>query len=390
MTTGPERVAVAAAPTARRAGRARVAACLAALLLVVAGRAAAHPAPFSFLDLELDAQGLHGSIIVHDLDAAHDLGVDPPDGLLDPAIAARHRGALEALVAARLRIEADGQPRTIEWTSLDVVLERYGLRLSFRAGARADRLNVHAVMFPYDPVHQTFVNIQEDGSLRHQAILTADAPTLQYFSGSPQGRLAVVRTFVASGVEHILIGPDHVLFLIGLLLLGGSFGRLALIVTAFTIGHSITLSLAALDIVSPPARYIEPLIALTIVVVGADNLLVLSERRKGAREAVPSTTRDARPLFAGAFGLIHGFGFAAVLKGFGLPREALAWSLVSFNVGVEIGQLVIVVLAAAFLALAIRARPSLGHPLTVIGSIGVILAGAYWFVERAFLTGGQG
>ena len=86
-----------------------------------------------------------------------------------------------------------------------------------------------------------------------------------------QGRLAVIRTFVLSGIKHILIGPDHILFLIGLLLLGGSLSRLALIVTAFTIGHSITLSLAALDILSPPARFIEPLIALTIVVVGADN-----------------------------------------------------------------------------------------------------------------------
>jgi hypothetical protein len=374
----------------RRNRRLRVLVCAGALLLGVTARAGAHPAPFSFLDLALDDQGLHGSIIVHDLDAAHDLGVDPPDGLLDPAIAAAHRAALEALVSARLRIGADGEPRAIEWTGMEVVLERFGLRLSFRAGARPAQVDLHAVMFPYDPVHQTFVNIQEDGALRHQAILTADAPTLQYFSGRPQGRLAVIRTFVASGIEHILIGPDHVLFLIGLLLLGGTLGRLALIVTAFTIGHSITLSLAALDIVSPPARYIEPLIALTIVVVGADNLLVLFERQNAARNAVRSLARDARPLFAGAFGLIHGFGFASVLKEFGLPREALAWSLVSFNVGVEIGQLAIVVVAAGLLALIVRARPSLAHPLTLFGSIGVILAGAYWFVERVFLTGGQG
>lgn len=388
--TSARQTAVAPRPRPRRAAHARVAAWLAVLLLAAAGHAAAHPAPFSFLDLELDDQGIHGSIIVHDLDAAHDLGVDPPDGLLDPAIAARYRGALEALLADRLRIEGDGQPRTLEWRGLEIVRERFGLQLSFRAGERAVRLNVHAVMFPYDPVHQTFVNIREDGALRHQAILTADAPALQYYSGRPQGRIAVVRTFVASGVEHILIGPDHVLFLVGLLLLGGSISRLALIVTAFTIGHSITLTLAALDIVSPPARYIEPLIALTIVIVGVDNLLVLAERRKAAKDGVPSATRDARPIFAGLFGLVHGFGFASVLKEFGLPREALSWSLVSFNAGVEIGQLAIVVLAAALLALAVRTRPALRHPLTVIGSIGVILAGAYWFVERVFLTGGQG
>jgi hypothetical protein len=102
-----------------------------------------------------------------------------------------------------------------------------------------------------------------------QAILDASRQTVEYYAGTTQGRLAVVRTFVLSGVEHIMIGPDHILFLIGLLLLGGSLARLALIVTAFTIGHSITLSLAALDILSPPSYVIEPLIALTIVVVGA-------------------------------------------------------------------------------------------------------------------------
>jgi hypothetical protein len=168
--------------------------------------------------------------------------------------------------------------------------------------------------------------------------------------------------------------------------------RLALIVTAFTIGHSITLSVAALDIFSPPGRIIEPLIALTIVVVGTDNLFVVADRKRQSEPAasgVPAPPpRDARPLFAGFFGLIHGFGFASVLKEFGLPREALAWSLVSFNVGVEIGQLIIVVVAATLLTLTIRARPALTMPLARWGSVGVILAGTYWFVDRLFGRGG--
>jgi hypothetical protein len=178
-----------------------------------------------------------------------------------------------------------------------------------------------------------------------------------------------------------------VLFLIGLLLPGGTIRRLALIVTAFTIGHSITLSLAALDIFSPPGRIIEPLIALTIVVVGTDNLFVVP-RATAPPGALGSPARDARPLFAGFFGLIHGFGFASVLKEFGLPREALVWSLVSFNIGVEIGQLIIVAIAATLLALAVRARPGLRVPLVRWGSVGVILAGTYWFVDRLFGSGG--
>jgi hydrogenase/urease accessory protein HupE len=356
------------------------------VLLAWAGVAAAHPAPFSYLDLMLDAQGARGSVVLHDFDVAHELGIDPPDQLLNPTIAARHRARVEALAAERLRLTMNGEARVLRWTAMEVDADRFALRLAFEAGERPARVNVHAVMFPYDPVHQTFVNVYEDGSLRQQSILTADAPSLVFYAGSTQGRVALVRTFIASGVEHILIGPDHVLFLVGLLLLGGAVPRLALIVTAFTIGHSITLSLAALDIVNPPSRFIEPLIALTIVVVGADNLFVLHDRRRWGQSALASPPRDARPLFAGFFGLVHGFGFASVLREFGLPEDALVWSLVSFNVGVEIGQLVIVMAAAGALAFAARNRPTATARVVKWGSIAVILAGAYWFVERLFFS----
>jgi hypothetical protein len=376
-----------AAGAVRASDLTRALATASLLLGMEAGSAEAHPAPFSFLDLVIDSGGVRGSLIVHDLDAAHDLGIEPADQLLDSTVAARYRARLEDLVGPRLRLTADGSPRLPEWTGLEVVPERFGLKLSFTLGGRPGRLDVSAVLFPYDPIHQTFVNIYEDGALRQQSILTAEAPALRFFAGTTQGRWSVIRTFVASGIEHILIGPDHVLFLIGLLLPGGTLRRLALIVTAFTIGHSLTLSLAALDVFSPPARVIEPLIALTIVVVGTDNLFVLPGARAAAG-AAGSSSRDARPLFAGFFGLVHGFGFASVLKEFGLPREALAWSLVSFNVGVEIGQLLIVVTAASLLALLVRARPALTLPLARWGSVGVILAGTYWFMTRLFGSGG--
>jgi hydrogenase/urease accessory protein HupE len=168
-----------------------------------------------------------------------------------------------------------------------------------------------------------------------------------YYRGTTAGALAVMGTFIPSGIHHIMIGPDHILFLVGLLLLGGTLRRLVTIVTAFTIGHSITLSLAALDIVNLPAWLIEPAIALSIVVVGADNLL--QGKEKG---------RDLRAWVAGAFGLVHGFGFANVLKEFGLPQEALGWSLFSFNVGVELGQLAIVLVVASALAFTRRRWPA--------------------------------
>jgi len=172
-----------------------------------------------------------------------------------------------------------------------------------------------------------------------------------------------------------LIGPDHLLFLVGLLLLGGSIQRLAMVVTSFTIAHSVTLSLAALNLVTPPARIIEPAIALSIVYVGADNLLA-----QGGR--------DVRAWIAFAFGFIHGFGFANVLREMELPRRALGWSLFSFNFGVEIGQLLVVV-TVAFVFAVLRSRSEWARRrLVFAGSIVVITAGAFWFIQRVFFPGG--
>jgi len=357
---------------------------VAALCLLAGREAMAHPAPFSYLDLHLDAAGVSGTLVVHDLDAAHDLGVANADSLLDPAVAARYHDALAALLTPRLGLTFDGRPVSVTWGAMDVVPDRQSLRLAFTvSGGRPARVNVRAFVFPYDPIHQTFVNIYEDAALKHQAILDASRQTADYYSGTVQGRMSVIRTFVMSGIEHILIGPDHILFLVGLLLLGGSLKRLALIVTSFTIGHSITLSLAALDILSPSSQFIEPLIALTIVVVGADNVLVLRNSRDHAREAT-----DIRAWLAAGFGLIHGFGFAYVLKEFGLPQAALGWSLFAFNLGVELGQLLIVGVVATILLLVRRQSATAARWVAMAGSIAVIAAGLYWFVERVFLTGG--
>ena len=351
-------------------------------LLLCPVLAAAHPAPFSYLDLRLDAAGISGTLVVHDLDAAHDLGLGQAESLLDPAVAAKYRDALVALLTPRITIAVDGAPVPLAWGGIDVVPERQSVRLAFTiAGPAPGHTALRAHVFPYDPIHQTFVNIYEDGELKLQAILDASRQRVEYFGGTTQGRVAVVRTFVLSGIEHILIGPDHILFLIGLLLLGGTIAKLALIVTAFTIGHSVTLSLAALDLLSPPAYFIEPLIALTIVVVGADNLLVLRASRTPSQPAA-----DIRAWLAAGFGLIHGFGFAYVLKEFGLPQAALGWSLFAFNAGVEIGQLLIVLVVAGAL-MVVRARSqSAARMVAIAGSIAVIAAGAYWFIERVFLA----
>jgi hydrogenase/urease accessory protein HupE len=333
--------------------------------------------PFSYLDLRLQGATIEGVLVAHIFDLAHDLKIEPAERLLDPAVAAQQSRAIADLFADRLSIAADGRVIAAQWSEAEPVADRQSVRLRLRARLASPPgiVSVSAVLFPYDPNHQTFLNVYDVSGALTQAILDRGRSRFEYYPGTTQGTFAVVRRFVPAGVHHILIGPDHLLFLVGLLLLGGSIRRLAVIVTAFTIAHSITLSLAAMNIVTPPARIIEPAIALSIVYVGADNLLI----RGG---------RDVRPWIAFAFGFIHGFGFANVLREMDLPARALGWSLFSFNVGVEIGQLLVVAAVASALA-ALRSRSeAASRQLAVAGSVVVMAAGAFWFIQRVFFPGG--
>jgi hydrogenase/urease accessory protein HupE len=346
-------------------------------VLVYAPSAFAHPVPFSYLDVQLQGSAVNVSLVIHSFDLAHDLQVTPVERVLEPSVVAEREAAIRAMLGPRLELSADGRVLTPEWGSTEVLRDRQSVRLRFRyaTGSPAGAVAINTVMFPYDPNHQTFVNMYEGDTLTSQMILDAKHPHLEYFAGSRQGVAAVVKKFVPAGIHHILIGPDHLLFLVGLLLLGGTMRQLLLVVTSFTVAHSITLSLAALNIVTPPARLIEPAIALSIVYVGADNILA-----KGGR--------DVRGWIAFTFGFIHGFGFANVLREMELPTRALGWSLFSFNVGVEIGQLFVVILVASALA-ALKSRSEwAGRHLAFAGSLVVIVAGAFWFVQRVFFPGG--
>jgi len=327
------------------------------LLIAFAAPAAAHPTPFSYLDIRLDASDTRGVLTVHAFDVAHERSIES--------------------VKQRLAIACDGRPAAIVWSATETMPDQESLRLPLAVECvRPSTVRVSAGLFPYDPKHQTFLNVYEDAALRQQVMLDASHPSFEYISGSARGTWTIVQRFVASGIHHILIGPDHILFLVGLLLLGGSIRRLALVVTSFTLAHSVTLTLAALNLFSPPARLVEPLIALSIVYVGVDNLMV----RGG---------RDARVWIAFAFGFVHGFGFASVLREMELPARALGWSLFSFNLGVEIGQLFVVVLVASALAALRHRSETAGRRLALAGSLGVVVAGTFWFVQRVFFAGGS-
>jgi hydrogenase/urease accessory protein HupE len=347
------------------------------IMLAFALSADAHPVPFSYVDVQLHDALIDLTITIHIFDLAHDLQVTPMERLLDPAFLKGREEAIRQLLSPRFTLEEDGRSLAPEWQQAEPIEDRQSVRLHlhYRVGSVPGRVSFSSAMFPYDENHQTFVNIYENDSLTSQVILDRNHIRTEYYAGTRQGVLAVVRKFIPAGIHHILIGPDHLLFLVGLLLMGGSIRRLSLIVTSFTLAHSITLSMAALNILAPPARLIEPAIALSIVYVGADNLLA-----QGGR--------DVRAWIAFAFGFIHGFGFASVLREMELPRRALGWSLFSFNFGVEIGQLLVVVTVASLFAV-LRSRSEWARrQLVFAGSIVVIIAGAFWFVQRVFFPGG--
>lgn len=213
-----------------------------------------------------------------------------------------------------------------------------------------------------------------DGSST-QAVLNARMPAL-VVPAAPS-RWTLLRDYVALGVEHILSGPDHLLFVLGLLLLVPTTRLLVETITAFTVGHSITLSAAALGIARVPSRPIEVLIAASVL------LLAVELARENAHDTV---LRRFPWLAALAFGLLHGFGFAGALAEAGLPQRDVPMALLAFNVGIELGQLSFVFLVLAGTAVLARLAPGRGAARTrhaVVYAMGVL--SAYWVFERAAL-----
>jgi hydrogenase/urease accessory protein HupE len=350
---------------------------LAALaIFAVPTAAAAHPVPFTYVDVRVDRDAIALTLVAHVFDLGHDLDVAPPERFLERDVLASKADAVKELARARLKLAADGRALDGEWSAPEPLPDRQSIQIGarFPTGRQAGTVSVTALMFPYDPVHQTFVNFSEGGAIRTQAILDRARTSVDYFTGTREGVWVLSRRFVAEGFRHMLTGPEHLVFLFGLLLLGGSLRHLVLLVTAFTVAQALTLSLAAFNVMTPSLRFVEPGIALSIIYIGADNLMV----RGG---------RDMRAWIAGAFGFIHGFGFAGVLRAMDLSRPATGWSVASFNIGAELAQLLIVAALAALLqTLRARNEPA-AKRLAFLGSIVVIAAGTLWFVQRVFFPG---
>ncbi len=285
--------------------------------------------------------------------------------------------------------------------------------------------------FPVASRHLHFVRARAADGAFEERLLTATHRSA-VFSFASDGSVAPVEEsalttlarYVALGTQHILEGIDHVAFLIGLLLLCRRLRDVVFVVTGFTIGHSITLSLAVLGLAVPNPPVVEALIAFTIMLVAVESMaapkglsargimaavglmLVLGALSLILGSALPLSvwlglallvagyawlTRDEAlagrllPVLTGIFGLVHGFGFAGVLLELGLPAERLALALFGFNVGVELGQLLLV---AGVWGIAMLVAPRLGSPATLsirtAAAAGLCMAGSYWFALRAF------
>jgi len=213
--------------------------------------------------------------------------------------------------------------------------------------------------------------IEHDGATEQFAFAT-ERREVRISVGAAPDSTSGVGSFFALGIEHILTGYDHLLFLFALMIGGGSAWSLIKIVTAFTLAHSLTLTAAAFDLIVLPGQIVEAAIALSIAYVALENLFALDR----------GTSK--RWLVALVFGLVHGFGFSAVLKELGLPPDGRAWSLLQFNLGVEVGQAGVIVAAMPLLIGLRRAswRPGAVRFL----SLSVLAVAIVLFVDRAFFA----
>lgn len=341
--------------------------------------ATAHEITFSQVNVTLGAKSTDVTVKLPTVALTQEVPTSLPTGTSKQTLQANPlpadvQDAVRTLLVDRLHLTANGTDLPLTIISITPV----GTDIDMIASgpAASGSLEIDANLFPTDPLHKVFVTVYRGETLAGQYALDASNTALTL--DAPERPLSeVIGTFILEGIHHIFIGQDHILFVIALILLGGRLWSQLKIITAFTLAHSITLALATLNIVQLPSQFVESVIALSIVVVGLHDIVQLRGNDPSRRGP------DPRIGFAFVFGLVHGFGFASVLRELDLPQQALAWSLAAFNIGVEIGQVTIVLLAAPVIWALNRFAPKwlARSVLNALAAL-VVLAGAIWLYQR--------
>ena len=345
--------------------------------------AAAHDPGLSSLTIRPRTSDLEATLTLAVKDAAQLAELDENhDGTVTQAEFARAGRQLEGAIASQLIIAADGEvakDKSIH-SSLDEN-NNVEVRLDFDAfvfsGLEIQSKLIASLAFG----HRQYLKVQNSaGKTIFERLLSgsADRATVQMpqtnWRNSAVESIHRFANFLSLGVRHILTGYDHLLFLLGLLLVARGFFAALNIITSFTIAHSITLAVATLHVVQIPSRIVEPLIAASIVFVGVENLL---------HGKIPKSRR----LVTFGFGLIHGFGFASALREAGIASSAggIALPLFSFNLGVELGQVMVAAVALPIIW-KLRENPMFVARWAPACSAVVVLLGSFWLVERVYMN----
>ncbi|HYD81371.1 MAG TPA: HupE/UreJ family protein [Paucimonas sp.] len=302
---------------------------------------------------------------------------DNRDGLIDAAEINAHRAWLDSQLNGLLQLRSGEEPGRLVFADLllshidepgfkgsdHVVVAR---RYRWSKPVESFTLRVNAFGLPATRNAQLLVRAIR-GERSEAAVLSAHRSDYVFFAGP----WVILRNFAVTGAEHILLGADHLLFLLTILVVGAGWRYWLAVITSFTIAHSITLTLAALGWVSVPASVVEPLIAASIVLLAVDNLV------RG-----PGANKHRIALVFGC-GLLHGLGIASVLSDIGLSGGSRALSLLGFNLGVEFGQMLFVAAALGVLYAVRRAMREAWHGRVVQAcSLAAALIGSGWMVQR--------
>jgi hypothetical protein len=399
-----------------------IAAVVAVLLVGIVAPASAHTRSETFSSWQVAGATIHMQFLVPDLESKRITknGDMPPVDELGRYIAA-HVGAFAGDQACPM---TEG-PRQISSTA---GFRRY--EFTFEC-PQAANLKVHSsAWFELVESHTNFAQIQDDKGNFVEQLITKDRQTLPVTSETGESSLeyAGFLDFVQMGVMHIFTGIDHMSFMLGLVLISRRLRDLLFVVTGFTLGHSLTLALAVTGILRPEAQYIDSLVALTIALIGAENIgdstrhplpvalglggllfLMAGAKYLGAPVTLPTLLLVGGGIFTSnylmltgklydaarvrlvvtlVFGLIHGFGFATDLLERKLPTERLAELLVGFNLGVEIGQVTVVLGALAVAWVLVKARLGIPRPIfTDIAASFLVGEGLFWFLSRTVVEG---